>query len=142
MSLRQLIYVSTLADHAQTELPRILESAVRNNQSKGLTGMLLYAEGNIMQVLEGEKDTLHEIFQRIERDSRHHGIFILIDTEIDSRDFDSWSMGYHALTASELKEYPMAEQFFRFKESEIERRALPGTALTVLKTFAENLRGM
>ena len=138
MGLRQLIYVSTLADHAQSELPRILESAIRNNQAKDLTGMLLYADGNVMQVLEGEKEPLYEIFQRIEQDPRHHGIFVLLDTEIESRHFETWSMGYRALTATELKQYPQAEPFFKFQQTEIERRALPGIALSILKNFADD----
>ncbi len=138
MSLHQLIYVSTLTEGAQSELPAILETAVSNNKSKGLTGMLLYADGNVMQVLEGEKDALYALFKHIERDPRHHGIFILADTEIDSRDFETWSMGYRALSQAELKEFPVAEQFFKFKTSEVEQRALPGAALTVLKTFTDD----
>lgn len=138
MSLRQLIYVSTLVDDARGELPAILETAVRNNKFNGLTGMLLYADGNVMQVLEGEENALYEIYQRIERDSRHHGIFILVDTEIDSRQFENWSMGYRALSAAEIKDFPIAEQFFKFKETEIERRVHPGEALTLLKTFADD----
>lgn len=138
MRLHQLIYVSTLVDSAKSDLPGILESAVRNNRAKGLTGMMLYADGNVMQVLEGEKDALYEIFQRIRHDSRHYGIFVSEDMEIDSRQFNTWSMGYRALNTAELKAFPMAEQVFQNKNMEIEWRVLPGIALQVLKTFADD----
>lgn len=77
--------------------------------------MLLYADGNVMQVLEGEKDALYVLFKHIERDPRHHGIFILADDAIDSRNFETWSMGYRALSQSELKAFPVAEQFLNSK---------------------------
>lgn len=138
MGLRQIIYMSTLAEGAQSELPSILASAVKNNASCGLTGMLLYSDGNILQVLEGEEADLVAMYQRIERDPRHFGIFVLTDVDISSRQFAAWSMGYRALSAAELAAFPASEQFFKSKLPEIEQRVLPSAALQVLKTFADD----
>jgi hypothetical protein len=44
-------------------------------------------------------------------------------------------MGYRAISASELKALPIAEQIFKCKDAEIEQRVRPGAALAVLKTF-------
>ena len=138
MSLHQLIYVSTLTAAARAELPGILDKSVANNQAQGLTGMLLYADGNVIQVLEGEKAALDAAFQRIERDPRHYGIIVLLNKAIDARQFDAWSMGYRSVSAAELQAFPLAEQVFKSKDAEIERRVQPGAALHVLKTFMEN----
>jgi hypothetical protein len=137
MGLRQLIYMSTLTEGFQNELPSILASAVKNNASCGLTGMLLYADGNILQVLEGEEADLAAMYQRIERDPRHFGIFVLTDEKTSSRQFAAWSMGYRVLSAAELAAFPISEQLFKSNLSEIEQRVLPSAALTVLKTFAD-----
>ena len=53
MKLVQLIYVSAAsAEYGPAELDNILDASVRNNPRAGLTGMLLYAAGSFMQVLE------------------------------------------------------------------------------------------
>ena len=53
MALTELIYVSNLVGESEHELGAILESSVRHNQLNGITGMLLYYRGGLMQVLEG-----------------------------------------------------------------------------------------
>ncbi|HNJ76842.1 MAG TPA: BLUF domain-containing protein [Azospira sp.] len=56
MSLIHLIYVSTAQGELDdVDLDRIMDSSVRRNTAARITGMLLYAGGNFMQVLEGEE---------------------------------------------------------------------------------------
>lgn len=56
MALIHLIYVSTAREEFdETELARILDTAVRRNGERNVTGMLLYAGGTFMQVLEGRR---------------------------------------------------------------------------------------
>ena len=61
----QLIYLSDLAGRDESVLADILASAVRHNTASGITGMLLYAGGNFLQVIEGEEDAVHETYKRI-----------------------------------------------------------------------------
>ena len=81
---------------------------------------------------------LSATFTTLNAQQKPNVIFILADDAIDSRNFETWSMDYRALSQSELKAFPVAEQFFKFKTSAVERRALPGAALAVLKTFADD----
>jgi hypothetical protein len=136
MGLIQLIYMSTLADVAKAELPEILATAVRNNLAKGITGMLLYSSGNIMQVMEGPKEAVHATFQSIERDTRHYDIFVLIEEVIASRNFSAWSLGYRDLAPQELQQFPAAAQIFSCRPDELALRVRPSDALEVLKSFA------
>ncbi len=95
MALFQLIYMSTLATDEPDILHGILDSSVRNNPRKNITGMMLYSEGSVLQVLEGEKDDVLELFRVIERDVRHSGIYLLIESEISTRNFPpgAWGSG-------------------------------------------------
>jgi hypothetical protein len=107
MSLVQLIYVSSekrpLSDD---ELDKILESCVRQNTLSGVTGMLLYSEGNFLQVLEGSEAAIEETYQRICQDARHTNFFLLSKEEIPQREFSAWQMGFRRLSKLDAKNSP------------------------------------
>jgi hypothetical protein len=95
MALIHLIYVSTASiDYDDDELDRMLESSVRHNTSQHVTGMLLYARGNFIQVLEGEDTAVDETYDRIAKDPRHKGLIVIEREPIKKRDFDQWNMGF------------------------------------------------
>lgn len=107
MSLIQLMYVSSAA-HSLTdgELERILESCTRHNAETGITGMLLYSEGNFMQVLEGSESAVTETYERICQDSRHTNFFLLSKDQIPRREFSAWNMGFRRLTKRDAQNSP------------------------------------
>jgi hypothetical protein len=134
--------MSSLATGESDLLPAILEAAVRNNKQMNVTGMLLYADGNVMQVLEGEKAVVLELFQTIKLDKRHSGIFVLVEQEIAARQFASWSMGFKHIKEADLAKFPAAAQIFKARQDEILLRSRAGNALTILKTFADGVIGL
>lgn len=137
MALIQLIYVSSLVDPDQPAmLPALLQKSVHYNRDCGITGMMLYAEGNVLQVLEGEQAAVQVLFEKIERDSRHRDIYVLLQADIQERAFADWSMGFRGLSTAELKASPEAEYLFRCRTDELAARVQPGDALDVLKSFA------
>jgi hypothetical protein len=78
MLLKKLCYVSSSCqDLSSEELLGILTAARVNNARIGVTGMLLYHDGNFMQVLEGPPDVLDALYQRVCADPRHHGVIKL-----------------------------------------------------------------
>jgi hypothetical protein len=135
MSLCQLIYVSTLRDKDESLLPGILQSAVRNNQLHGVTGMLLYHEGSLLQVLEGATQDVNETYRKIESDPRHHDLFLLDDFQVMTRDFANWSMGFSRISSEDLRKFPQYDLFFKYSRSELMARAGPGIARQIIETF-------
>ena len=75
-------------------LDDILSKARQNNGNRGVTGMLLHHEGSFIQVLEGHKDTVEELFSKIGMDPRHEETHVVLRTEVEDRAFEQWSMGY------------------------------------------------
>ena len=96
----QLIYVSSAVNQmSEAELLELLEQARSRNQKQQITGMLLYADGNFFQVLEGERKDVEEIYEDIVKDKRNHGNIVIEKEEISERTFPNWSMGFKYLAA-------------------------------------------
>jgi hypothetical protein len=137
MALFQLIYLSSLVTDEPEILSAILDSSVRNNKRRDITGMMLYQEGKVMQVLEGEKGNVIETFQAIQLDVRHQDIFVLIEEEITSRKFATWSMGFRQLSQADFEKFTGATNVFKARSDEIKLRVQPSEVRSILKSFAE-----
>ena len=139
MALIQLIYSSTLVNDTQDVMANILQTSRRANKSRNISGMLLCAKGNVLQVLEGEDDTVSELYGSIELDKRHNNIFLLSKTQVTGRQFASWDMGFKRLSETEISKLPIAAEVFNADKIEIAKRVAPGAALTMLVLFAQGI---
>ena len=91
----QLVYVSTgRSPFADDALRALLAHARARNTQRDVTGMLLHQAGAFMQVLEGEVDIVDPLFAQIGRDPRHRHVVMLARTELETRNFGDWSMGF------------------------------------------------
>jgi hypothetical protein len=70
-----------------------LEQSRKNNPLQGITGMLCFTNDIFVQVIEGGRDEVCELYNTIVRDDRHRDVRILIYEEISERRFGSWTMG-------------------------------------------------
>ena len=110
--LFRLAYVSTaskLFDSA--ELRDMLKESNARNKDAGITGMLLYKDGQFMQVLEGTLEAVTATFSRISRDPRHHGIMVLVKGAVQERRFPGWSMAFRDLNLPDHQEVPGYSEF-------------------------------
>jgi len=81
------------------DIAGILLKSRANNLRRGITGMLLYKGGSVLQVLEGEKTEVDALYAIIERDKRHRGVIRMFEKTIAQRDFPEWTMGFYDLNA-------------------------------------------
>ncbi|WP_210394643.1 BLUF domain-containing protein [Motiliproteus sediminis] len=101
--LFQLCYISSARySMGIAELDMLLTKARRNNRDLDITGMLLYADGSFLQILEGDEYRVRALYEHICRDSRHSQIFVLHEAEVSKRQFPDWSMGFRLLDLEEL----------------------------------------
>jgi hypothetical protein len=135
MALFELLYVSTQNKESAYEVAAILESSVRHNKRNAITGMLLYCGGNFMQVLEGDEVDVMETYSRIQNDKRHHDVMNLMASEIPSRNFDKWSMGFKHISASEVAKLPQYAPFFDLNKQSLFLEEKPSLALEMLRVF-------
>ena len=98
------------------ELAALLRRARAHNQDHRLTGLLLYAADTreFVQVLEGPRDELARLYQRIAADPRHHHIFVLHEGLAAGRMFPDWRMAFVPTATQDLSTatgyLPLAQQ--------------------------------
>lgn len=136
MSLMQLIYVSSAARAMSADdLAAILYASVGRNAVDGVSGVLLYAGGSFLQVLEGESETVERTFARIERDRRHSGIFVLDRAALSQRNFSAWHMAFRALGRADIRAHPGFAPWFEFGFDAAALGVRPSVALDILREF-------
>jgi len=99
----QLVYSSqaTLPMTA-TDLEKILVDARVGNETRKVTGVLIYVDGVFFQILEGDKEVVHALMKSIARDSRHSSVKIFSETETNERAFGNWRMAYLHATPDQM----------------------------------------
>ncbi len=140
-TLYQVVYTSTATEpFSKAELTELLKGSVRRNARAGITGLLLYQTGAFMQVLEGEKEVLMELFEKISRDPRHHHILRLVQGPINNRDFPDSAMAFKDLNSPELRSLPGYSEFLNTPlNEELLAKDLP-TCKRLLLLFKKNIR--
>ena len=98
-----LTYVSSAATQLDFDVLADMLATIRpKNQALGITGMLLYSDGNIIQTLEGPDDVVEATFKTIARDPRHGDVIVILREPIGDRAFPNWSMGFKRIAARDL----------------------------------------
>ncbi len=83
----------------------ILEASQRNNKRAGVTGALMFNAGCFAQVLEGARDSVEEVFERIQQDDRHGDVSLLAFDRVPGRSFEDWSMGFVGASVEDAARY-------------------------------------
>jgi hypothetical protein len=131
-----LVYVSVAAEKAsKDDLLEILARSRTKNAEAGITGMLLYKDGNYMQVLEGEEKAVRDLYARIRRDPRHLGVVTLVEGQRENRCFGDWSMGFQDLGAPEVREVSGYSEFLNTPLTAEEFSRDPGQCERLLWAF-------
>lgn len=141
MPLFHLVYVSSaVIPFSSLELIQLLEVSRRKNVLHNITGLLLYRDGNFMQMLEGEEAVVRETHACILRDPRHRGSITLLQQNIAARAFSDWSMGFRDLDSPGIAETVGYSDFLNDDWFGAEMIADPNRALQLLFTFRSGLR--
>ncbi|MBF9141283.1 BLUF domain-containing protein [Hymenobacter properus] len=102
--LFSLVYRSeaSRAVHEVT-LGALVRKARLYNQQARITGMLLYAKGQFLQLLEGPEPALSDLYARINDDARHYDVTTLSYGPVELRSFGRWPMAYASVDAAFLE---------------------------------------
>lgn len=132
-----LLYTSISNIDSYEELDKILIAAVKFNKSKNITGVLLFDDTYFLQILEGKKQDIDELYTKITKDPRHHGIHIKLTGELQTRNFPDWSMRLSLASRKSIEPlYDMVSVAHR-EEPENKNDLLRIIAILLSQTFAE-----
>jgi hypothetical protein len=108
-----IVYVSAaIAPFSEEQLAELLAKSQANNSAVGLTGMLLYRDGQFMQALEGDDDAVRRVYDVVAADDRHDRVRTILEEQISTRRFPEWSMGFRLVTDESIRDIPGYNNFF------------------------------
>jgi Sensors of blue-light using FAD len=102
MALCQLVYCSEKRDLGPGGIQAILDGSRVSNARDDITGVLLLNQDNFLQLLEGSRPKVTDLFCRIAADPRHANIMLIAVHDVQERDFPDWTMGYVPSTSPGL----------------------------------------
>lgn len=112
-----IIYTSEAnGNPAEKDFRHLLKQCHANNQKLNITGLLLYLNGQFMQIIEGEKENIQALYRVICQDSRHQKVVLLEEGEQKGRNFPDWAMGFKAVSGDQNLAMPA---FINLNENEL-----------------------
>jgi hypothetical protein len=125
--MHAIAYVSAASWNLLPEqIDHIVAQARRRNAATGVTGVLLYCDGNFMQYLEGEEAAVLETFARVRASESHYQINELMNQPILEREFGDWTMGFSR---------PSPEEFVELAAARWKGTAQTGPGASLLRSF-------
>ena len=135
-----LTYVSSaVTPFTPSELVELLATSHENNAKSNISGMLLYKDGNFMQVLEGDEDVVRTLYDKIGRDRRHRGLLTLIQGPLAERQFPDWSMGFRNLNTADVLAMPGYSEFLNTPLTDPRFASDPTRCQKLLTTFKKSM---
>lgn len=136
-----LIYTSSAVElFREDELVELLKISRDNNRRRGITGMLLYNDGNFLQVLEGPEESVRTLYEKIRRDPRHRNIIKLYEKPIDEPEFGQWEMAFRNVSGY-TDDIPGYSEFLNTIQTSASFNEKHGSAAyNILMMFKENIR--
>jgi hypothetical protein len=136
--LVSLVYVSAaVLPFSKRDLLDLLAQSRENNAKLEITGMLLFKKGNFLQALEGPRETVLPLYQKIGKDPRHLRLTTLSQCKITQRDFPDWSMGFHDLGVANAARPSGFSPFLDTSLTAADFSSDPGSAKKLLLLFKE-----
>jgi hypothetical protein len=87
------IYISYISSQ-NIDLLEFTRKFSNNNKLHGITGVLLYHCGNVIQLFEGPIDQTKQLLFNIKKDPLHTRFKVLLHENITTRNFPEWNMGF------------------------------------------------
>lgn len=104
MVVYQIIYFSQGSQRlTESDLKSILKVSRLNNTKRQVTGVLIALDNCFLQLLEGSKDTVLNLFETIKKDDRHTDVLKVYQGQTSNRNFPEWSMGFEVTSLASFK---------------------------------------
>jgi ubiquinone biosynthesis protein Coq4 len=131
--VKQLVYISKASIAFTAEaVNELTEISSTNNKKLDVTGCMLFASGYFLQLLEGEDNKVDALYKKIEKDTRHKGSKILLDSDITGKNrlYEKWFMT--SFNVDKMVDFPkdLKESINNIVNNE-------ASAITVHKIFIE-----
>ena len=139
MEIYRLAYMSyaQIEEDGSNLMELVLQSR-KNNQRNNITSLLIHGQAMFIQVLEGEKQQLEAVFDKIKQDPRHSHVSVIFTETIPKRRFQHWFLKYLPLNQTRLDRAAGFSEFIQ--QYQRDRIILPGSPVIVaLQDLTEDI---
>jgi hypothetical protein len=138
-NLFQIVYVScSVGKLTEMDLDNLLEEIREKNIRKGVTGLLLYNDELFIQIIEGERTVIEELYAVLAKDARHNNIVKILEEPVECRSFPNWSMGYKKLNKNESMNLPGFNELMHNNNPEQVLRGNTQQILYLVESFMQH----
>ena len=121
----ELIYTSRACNKmSPKDLEALLIQSREKNLKINITGLLVYGNQEFVQLLEGSKDDIFDLYHTILNDERHTNVVLRWNGIVEQRSFKDWSMAF--LNINEL-DYENMEAYSHYLQDGISSLNLTGS---------------
>lgn len=94
MKFRRIAYTSKATiNFSKRDLLDLLHDSRAYNTLDNISGVLIHKEGYFLQIIEGEKENVKDLLDRLAKDKRHKDFKIIDNRLTNNRMFSNWAMG-------------------------------------------------
>ena len=94
-------YISRASDDlTENDIQEVLHSSERRNNLFGMKGILLYKDGNFLQVLEGDEAPVKALYAKICEDDRHTNLHEIFNKKLRTPIFTEYNSKFNLITSS------------------------------------------
>jgi hypothetical protein len=134
----QLIYSSAArVPFTRADIENVLTVSREKNPLHGITGVLLYKSGSIIQVLEGEEEAVRRLYGLIRNDPRHREVTTIYTRMLDEREFPDWTMGFNCVEF-EMQRTPVGFNPVFHRRAVVDQAV--GRGASLVRTFVATTR--
>ncbi|TVZ27320.1 FAD-dependent sensor of blue light [Gillisia sp. Hel_I_86] len=132
-------YVSSVNPSLTEEkIQQVLNYSRNRNNENGITGILLYSDGNFFQVLEGKKELLESLFSRVKTDKRHQNVMVIFEKEVSLPKFDMYQSNFISLNSR----FPSENIALYFSHIDKLNPKIQSSVRYILNKFAEGIKSI
>jgi hypothetical protein len=133
--LVQLVYVSRPTVPVESAAGEFVPLAMEKNDEHDISGLVLAHEGYYLQLIEGERERINQLYTNLVKDERHECVTLLRYTQLREREFGDWSMAY--ITTNDLGD----DVIQRLKADQLDFKIISSiNAMVILRRIAALLR--
>ncbi len=103
MDKKTICYVSACKTNLSlSDYNDLFNISVVKNELNNVYGVLIYHQGKFLQIIEGEDQTINDLFKKIEVDPRHYSIIKILDEPINTYHFKTYKTGFNIVNTPRL----------------------------------------
>lgn len=108
--MKGIIYVSTTQNQDVVWMKDLCDEFSTTNKKYGITGLLIFHSGTVIQYIEGDDDIIDALYLNIQKDLRHYNVITIFEEKLDYRLFNDWGMKFHNSEFTDLRQHFKIDQ--------------------------------